>query len=506
MPPRKRRANSCALEALEIVEDSCGSGRWAVAQLAANETIEDAFAADEDASRSSPAGPSHVWAVFDGHGGTSVASFLKKNLLGIVRKHLDSPEGIKSPEAALSAAFLEADSLYLEEHVHRKIKELVEKSAGTPPGPAILDVIGVGSCGLLALLRGDKLYVANAGDSRAVLGRRDPHDRSKYTCEVLSNDHNTRSREEIAAVIKRSGDAGAVLSTVTNEPVMPDEASIAEEGTLRVRGTLLVTRAFGDAYLKAGLAELVPEALRRSVPERSYISAEPEVRCATVRPGDFFVLASDGLYEELSNDEVVRIVADCVPWAPPPPRSAGRERERPGEEAAGRRHGAAAAAARLVEKCIETAADGIGLSLSMVGQLPPGPARRMIHDDVTAAVVFCSPFLPGNHEEGGSPRAYPMPLAESAPAPPSGPQLQQAPTPLLGAAAALHRPIGGTSPRAFTGRAASLPKRARGDGGSEEGPGPGPAEGSSPSDGGAAEAPSGGGASRRKGAPKRRDF
>lgn len=78
-------------------------------------------------------------------------------------------------------------------------------------------------------------------------------------------------------------------------------------------------RAFGDARYKWAsetLQQVLPDYFpqRRGTPNayRSppYVTARPVVTAHAIRPQDrFLVIATDGLYDELSNQEVVQIVA-----------------------------------------------------------------------------------------------------------------------------------------------------------------------------------------------------
>lgn len=66
-------------------------------------------------------------------------------------------------------------------------------------------IVSVGSCCLVGAISNDVLYVANLGDSRAVLGRRDSDGRmancSTVVAERLSTDHNV-AVEEVRKEVK----------------------------------------------------------------------------------------------------------------------------------------------------------------------------------------------------------------------------------------------------------------------------------------------------------------
>ncbi|MDR3737157.1 MAG: PP2C family protein-serine/threonine phosphatase [Acidobacteriaceae bacterium] len=90
--------------------------------------------------------------VYDGHGGASCADFLRDNLHQFVIKESSFPY---SPAEALRKGFETAEKKYLE------ICQKNEKDEGLSDKS--------GSCGVVVLIVGDACYVANVGDSRAVL-------------------------------------------------------------------------------------------------------------------------------------------------------------------------------------------------------------------------------------------------------------------------------------------------------------------------------------------------
>ncbi len=84
--------------------------------------------------------------VFDGHGGAACADFLRDNLHQFVIKEACFPA---NPEEAIMRGFENAEKVFL-------------TNARAKPEKA-------GSCAIVLLIVGDTCYVANVGDSRAVL-------------------------------------------------------------------------------------------------------------------------------------------------------------------------------------------------------------------------------------------------------------------------------------------------------------------------------------------------
>jgi pyruvate dehydrogenase phosphatase len=160
-----------------------------------------------------------------------------------------------------------------------------------------------GSCALLSFYDTNTslLHVACTGDSRAVLGR---HGESgKWVATPLSVDQTGGNPDEEARMRK----------------LHPGEEGVIRNG--RVLGGLEPTRAFGDASYK--WTREVSEKLKRSFFGRTpspnlrtppYVTAEPVVTTTKIEPekGDFVVMATDGLWEMLTNEEVIGLVGQWI--------------------------------------------------------------------------------------------------------------------------------------------------------------------------------------------------
>ncbi|KAL1541483.1 protein-serine/threonine phosphatase [Salvia divinorum] len=127
------------------------------------------------------------------------------------------------------------------------------------------DVRG-GTCCVTALIKNGNLVASNAGDCRAVLSR-------GGSAEALTSDHRPGLREDERERIEKLG--GFVEQ---------------RNGVWRVLGSLAVSRSIGDRYLK------------------QWITAEPETKVIRLEPDhEFLVLASDGLWDKVNNQEAVDI-------------------------------------------------------------------------------------------------------------------------------------------------------------------------------------------------------
>ncbi|XP_010519628.1 PREDICTED: probable protein phosphatase 2C 69 isoform X2 [Tarenaya hassleriana] len=183
-----------------------------------------------------------LFGVFDGHGGARAAEYVKQNLFSNLISH---PKFISDTKSAIADAYNHTDSELL-------------KSENTQSRDA-------GSTASTAILVGDRLLVANVGDSRAVICR-------GGNAIAVSRDHKPDQTDER----ERIENAGGFVMWA---------------GTWRVGGVLAVSRAFGDRLLK------------------QYVVADPEIKEEKIDSSlEFLILASDGLWDVVSNEEAVSMV------------------------------------------------------------------------------------------------------------------------------------------------------------------------------------------------------
>ena len=193
-----------------------------------------------------------LFGVFDGHGGQDCARYLSQNLCTAIAEH---PDFANDPVKALTEAFEEIDQQYIELARQLQLED--------------------GSTATVLLLELDsktqtlKYYLACAGDSRAVLIKADG------TGRALVEDHSP-AREDERERIKAGG--GRVM--------LDSDHNIYRVASADGAG-LAVTRAIGDANFKP------------------LVTARPEVVSAFANEDDAYIcLASDGLWGDLTNNEV----------------------------------------------------------------------------------------------------------------------------------------------------------------------------------------------------------
>ncbi|KAM3313101.1 hypothetical protein ACQJBY_032671 [Aegilops geniculata] len=147
-----------------------------------------------------------------------------------------------------------------------------------------IDSICSGTTAVTLIKQGQDLIVGNLGDSRAVLGTRDQngHLVAHQLTVDLKPDHPREARR-----IKRCN--GRVFAH-------QDEPDVARLWLPNCNSPgLAMARAFGDFCLKDFGLISVPEVTYRRIMEKD----------------QFIVLATDGVWDVLSNQEVVEVVASC---------------------------------------------------------------------------------------------------------------------------------------------------------------------------------------------------
>ena len=155
----------------------------------------------------------------------------------------------------------------------------IESTETVPDGanPAAVAQSQAGCTAVVAVLHGNELYVANAGDSRAVLSR-------GGQAYALSEDHKPGQEGERSRIMA----AGGFLSNIG--------------GVIRVNGNLNLSRAIGDLKYKTNSGLPANEQI---------ITAEPDVKHVALSPGDsFFVLACDGVWDVMTNQQACDFVSE----------------------------------------------------------------------------------------------------------------------------------------------------------------------------------------------------
>ncbi|KAI9123470.1 hypothetical protein K1719_004770 [Acacia pycnantha] len=310
------------------------NGEFSMAVVQANNLLEDQSQLESGSLSSHESGPYGTFVgVYDGHGGPETSRFINDQLFHHLKRFTAEQQSMSGD--VIRKAFQATEEGFM---------SLVAKQWQMKP-----QIAAVGSCCLVGVICNGSIYVANLGDSRAVLGRV-----VKATGEVLA--------------MQLSTEHNAALESIRQElhSLHPDDSKIVvlKHNVWRVKGLIQVSRSIGDVYLKK--AEFNREPLYakfrlREPFKRPILSSEPSISVYQLQPHDQFVIfASDGLWEHLSNQEAVDIVQNN-------PRNAS--------------------ARRLVKAALQEAAKKREMRYSDLKKIDRG-VRRHFHDDITVIVVF----------------------------------------------------------------------------------------------------------------------
>jgi len=210
--------------------------------------------------------------VYDGHGGSAAAEHCQDNLHKNLNAEMqlqwnretpllriNDAECIQKISHCIREAFVTSDRQFLRSH--------------RPQG---------GTTAVVAVLINGVVVVGNVGDSRAVLCR-------GGRAIALSQDHTTNRDDEVQRILAVGGQ------------VIADEVVVNGE-------EFCLTRSIGDSMVKvpAGWDFQDPHAPQ-------VVTSEPEVSITELLPEDhFIVLASDGIWDRMSSDEVVQYVLNSL--------------------------------------------------------------------------------------------------------------------------------------------------------------------------------------------------
>ncbi|XP_007905342.1 integrin-linked kinase-associated serine/threonine phosphatase 2C [Callorhinchus milii] len=194
------------------------------------------------------------FAVFDGHGGMRASKYAAQNLhLNLVKNFPKEVSNLeKTIKKCLLVTFKQTDEGFLKQASSQK--------------PVWKD----GSTATCVLLVDDVLYVANLGDSRAILCRYSEENK-KLMSLPLGKEHNPTQYEERMRIQKAGG--------------------TVRDG--RVLGVLEVSRSIGDGQYK----------------HCGVISVPHVKRCQLTSNDRFVLLACDGLFKVFSPDEAALFVS-----------------------------------------------------------------------------------------------------------------------------------------------------------------------------------------------------
>ena len=254
--------------------------------------------------------------LYDGHGGNRACDFLRDN----VHKYIINDKYFPSnPQKAIANAFIYAEKLFFKNYT---------------------GIDSSGSCAIIVLIIEKRVYIANVGDSRAVLSAKNgtklyplsrdhrPGDEKEYkrildaggkiykteyeygnrNSNTYTNAHNTRysytinnNRNNTNSSTNNNSNYNNRRSTASNSSYnSSNNRNSSVVGPLRVSpGKLSVSRTIGDIEAKDPKFGGNPNVII-SIPEIKYFDNTDK--------NDFILIFCDGVYEKLKNQDII----DCI--------------------------------------------------------------------------------------------------------------------------------------------------------------------------------------------------
>eukprot|EP00808_Paulinella_micropora_P023194 g63265.t1 len=349
-------------------------------QFQANDQLEDTMAIRAPLKTAGATGL--LLGVFDGHSGPGCSYWCRDNLFDFIEKQylLDCQSWLEKavpgrswsplPPLLSPSAFMEADKAFLDQ--------------------AETNLDFSGACVCVVSIQGRTVLCANSGDCRALIGRRDPKT-GNWIVIPLSEDHQLHNPAERARLVAEH----------------PNEKDITKQN--RIKGRLEPTRTLGDGtYKRNSFFQARPRMMAKyldwTVP---YVTAYPEIRRYELRESDgFLVMGTDGLYDELSNQEVVQCIGEYL--------DSRKGKEEDTLEAVARigtlpesvaandgmyqANATSSCVTGLLLAVLNKAAEAVWKhssspwenisNLMLLEEVRPGLKRRRVHDDISVAVVF----------------------------------------------------------------------------------------------------------------------
>ncbi|EGR33249.1 protein phosphatase 2c, putative [Ichthyophthirius multifiliis] len=203
-----------------------------------------------------------LYGVLDGHGGFEVSKFVEVNFAKYLLK--SSSFQIKDYENALKETFLKMDELLESNEGQKQLIEILEQKDKNKKNS------NAGCTANIVLIANQNLYVANAGDARALLY-------SNGQPVRMSEDHKPENQQELERILQAGGNV--------------------YDG--RVNGNLNLSRAIGDLQYKNN---------KNLTVDKQLIIAVPDIKVKKIEKEDkFIIIGCDGVWETLSDKKICRI-------------------------------------------------------------------------------------------------------------------------------------------------------------------------------------------------------
>jgi serine/threonine protein phosphatase PrpC/serine/threonine protein kinase len=236
----------------------------------------------------------HLFGVFDGHGETGdyCSYYAAESFSMCLAKELRAAGGTKAMDSNnMNKIYTQA---FLKSNKSLKTSSIDDSLSGTTA--------------ISVFLKGDKLYVGNVGDSRAIIASVDDKGKLKYS--PLSSDQTPFRKDERERLKLRGAQIFTIDQIDGHEPIHENWGNdLGETGDEIDDAACDPPRVWDKTLEKPGCA--FTRSIGDSVAETIGVFAEPEILTWDMQPHDkFAVVASDGVFEFLPNQTVVDMIAE----------------------------------------------------------------------------------------------------------------------------------------------------------------------------------------------------
>jgi len=205
--------------------------------------------------------PIGLYGVYDGHSGTNVSEYAKEHLLKKIQSAIQNGQPVLTTDRIsqiLQSVFVEFDM-----ELYRNYTSSLNTSA---------PIQDSGSCATVAVVTSNDVIVGHIGDSPCILLNKTSG--LLQGGEIKAHWPSLGNTEEINRIV---ADGMKIRQATQTEPA-------------RVNGSLMISRAFGDFYLKKNIGKKDSKDLG--------VTPYPTITVWKRKPGQILALCSDGLTEQ----------------------------------------------------------------------------------------------------------------------------------------------------------------------------------------------------------------
>lgn len=214
----------------------------------------------------------YYFAIYDGHGGNKCSTFLQSELHFYFTNITSKP--------SMENSILRCENDYLSKIAVDQKGSIVDKS---------------GSCAVIVIITQEKKIIfINIGDSRAILISSDNQ------IIFATEDHKPNSPKELERIVRAGG---SIYQNVMSCPMVKNGGEVVKNGPFRVSpGRLSVSRTLGDIEIKK----------EKYGGNKNIIIPNPDITVFEgVGKGKFLVLGCDGIFDVLSNEEIIEVIQEA---------------------------------------------------------------------------------------------------------------------------------------------------------------------------------------------------